>query len=73
MATAATAAPVATAATAATVPNQWTHKDRVAYLKLGQKRINEHMQYYACVSLGAQLFVEMRRMREDYDNEKGRV
>lgn len=58
------------ATTHATVPASWTRKDRIAYLKLGQKRVNEHVQLYACVAIGSQLFVEMRRMRDSYDMEK---
>ena len=50
----------------AEVPETWNNKDRIAYMKLGQKRVNEHIQYYACVALGCQLFVEMRNMRDDY-------
>ena len=50
----------------AEVPEKWNNKDRIAYMKLGQKRVNEHIQYYACVALGCQLFVEMRKMRDEY-------
>ena len=51
----------------AVVPAYWTTKDRLNFIRFGEKRKTEYCQNYACIAMGLQLYAEMMRLRHKTD------